>query len=74
MRERIDQFCRREEEGMFRLLRDLVLQPSPSRCKQGVDAVGARLAAALQTSGLDLETVRQSEFGDHLLFRTPACR
>lgn len=72
MRERIDQFCRREEGGMFRLLRDLVLQPSPSRCKPGVDAVGARLAAGLQTSGMVLETFRQSEFGDHLLFRTPA--
>ncbi|MBM9530885.1 M20 family metallopeptidase [Desulfoprunum benzoelyticum] len=74
MRERIDQFCRREEGGMFRLLQDLVLQPSFSRFKQGVDAVGARLAASLETSGMELETVRQSEFGDHLLFRTPACR
>ena len=74
MRDRIDQFCRREEAGMFRLLEELVLQPSPSRYKPGVDAVGARLAAGLHSSGMVLETVRQSEFGDHLLFRTAACR
>lgn len=73
MRERIAAFCRREEGGMFRLLQELVLQPSPSRCKGGVDAVGTRLAASLQTSGMVLETARQAEFGDHLLFRTPAC-
>jgi len=74
MRERIDQFCRREEGGMFNLLQELVLQPSPSRSKEGVDAVGARLAASLQNSGMVLETVSQTEYGDHLLFRTPACR
>lgn len=72
MRDRIDQFCRREEAGMFDLLQELVLQPSPSRCKEGVDAIGARLAASLQTSGMVLETAPQSEFGDHLLFRTVA--
>jgi len=74
MRDRIDQFCRREEAGMFDLLQELVLQPSPSRCKEGVDAVGTRLAASLQTSGMVLEAAPQSEFGDHLLFRTVAAR
>jgi glutamate carboxypeptidase len=74
MREKIAGFYREEESGMFNLLEDLVLQPSPPRFKEGVDAVGARLAASLRSSGMSLEVARQSEVGDHLLFRSPACR
>ena len=57
---------------MFELLRALVVQPSPSRHKPGVDAVGALLAGSLRPTGMRLETVPQAEFGDHLIFRSPA--
>ena len=74
MREKIGEFVAQEEQGMFKLLEALVLQPSFSRCKKAVDAVGAILAKSLQDSGMHLEVVPQSEAGDHLIFRSPACR
>lgn len=73
MREKIAGFLRENERGMFTLLEDLVLKPSSSRFKKGVDAVGALLAESLRSSGMNLELDRQSEVGDHLRFRSPAC-
>ena len=73
MHEMIGEYLRQEERGMFKLLENLVLQPSSSRCKKGVDAVGTILAESLRSSGMSLEVVDQSEVGDHLIFRSPAC-
>ena len=72
MRSRIAAFLAQEERAMFDHLRALVLEPSPSRHKPGTDAVGALLADSLHPAGMQLEVVPQAEFGDHLIFRSPA--
>ncbi|MBU1567528.1 MAG: M20 family metallopeptidase [Proteobacteria bacterium] len=73
MRKKIAEYLHSEEKNMFKLLEALVLQPSSSRSKKGVDAVGALVVESLQSSGMSLEIDRQSEVGDHLLFRSSAC-
>lgn len=60
------------EAEMFHLLESMVRLPSPSRHKAGVDAVGALVVESLAPHGLDVTRHEQSEFGDHLLFRSPA--
>lgn len=72
MRDRIAAFLAQEERAMFELLQALVLQPSPSRHKPGTDAVGSLLADSLRPAGMRPEVVPQTEFGDHLIFRSPA--
>ncbi len=72
MRNRIAAFLAQEERAMFELLQSLVLEPSPSRHKPGVDAVGALIADSLRPAGMRPEVVPQAEFGDHLIFRSPA--
>ena len=62
----------RREEEMLRLLEAMVLQQSPSRHKQGVDAVGALVAAAAQPLGLCQTTCEEKEFGNHLFLKTSA--
>lgn len=62
------------EKEQFNLLEKLVLQPSFSRYKAGVDAVGRLIAASLQTTGMRLETVPEKELGDQLIFRSPGYR
>ena len=57
---------------MFRLLEAMVRQHSPSRHKAGVDAVGSLVVECLASLGFCEERHGQSEFGDHLLFRSPA--
>ena len=72
MRTKIADFLHNQEKQMFRLLEALILQRSPSRYKEGVDAVGVLLQEALQGSGMAVENSRQTAFCDHLLFRSPA--
>ena len=72
MRNRIAAFLAQEERAMFELLQALILLPSPSRHKPGVDAVGALLRDSLRPAGMRPEVVPQTEFGDHLIFRSPA--
>ena len=72
MRSRIAAFLAQEERAMFELLQALVLEPSPSRHKPGTDAVGTLLTDSLRPAGMRLEVVPQIEFGDHLIFRSPA--
>jgi len=74
MKESLITFIDRNEKEQFRLLEQLVLQQSYSRFKAGVDAVGARIAASLQGTGMILDVVRESELGDQLVFRSPAYR
>lgn len=60
------------EQDLFSLLRELVLIPSYTGDKSGVDRVGAAIRKRLEGLGLKLETVSVREFGDHLIFRTRA--
>lgn len=72
MRREICTYLDSREEEMFALLGQLVCQPSPSRYKEGVDAVGAMLVAALHDCHGTWEISRQEHYGDHLLFRSAA--
>jgi glutamate carboxypeptidase len=74
MKESLVAFVEKGESDQFRLLEQLVLQQSFSRFKAGVDAVGRRIAASLQGTGMVLDVVRESEVGDQLVFRSPAYR
>lgn len=56
------------------MLRELVLQPSYSRDKSGVDAVGSILTRELSALPMTPTIYRQSEMGNHYIFRSPACR
>ena len=67
-------FLHSHEQEMFRFLRDLVLQPSYSHDKEDVDALGRLIERELSDSSMSCEKVRQEKVGDHLLFRSPACR
>lgn len=67
-------YVEKSGEEQFGLLEQLVLQQSYSRFKPGVDAVGRRIAVALQEIGMTCEVIRESELGDLLLFRSPAYR
>jgi glutamate carboxypeptidase len=72
MRGRIAAFLAQEERAMFDHLRALVLERSPSRHKPGTDAVGTLIADSLRPAGMVMEVMPQAEFGDHLIFRSPA--
>ena len=74
MTEAILHYLQAHAAGQFQFLKELVLLPSYSRDKAGVDAVGRRLIAGLQGSGMELTVVADSLHGDHLVFRSPACR
>ncbi len=74
MRNTLIQFLKSQEGHMLQLLEALVLQPSSSRCKTGVNAVARLVSNSLSSSGMNLEIARQSEVGDHLIFRSPACK
>lgn len=74
MKEALVAYVDQNEKEQFGLLEKLVLLPSYSRFKAGVDAVGRGIASSLQGTGMALEVVRESEVGDQLIFRSPACR
>ncbi|MFW2366501.1 MAG: M20/M25/M40 family metallo-hydrolase [Desulforhopalus sp.] len=74
MRKELLDFLERCEPEQFKLLEGLVLQPSFSRYKEGVDAVGRLITDSLQGTGMSLETVSENELGDHLIFRSPGFR
>lgn len=74
MKDSLLAFVDKSEKEQFELLEKLVLQPSFSRFKEGVDSVGQMIAASLMGTGMILEVVRESEVGDQLIFRSPAYR
>lgn len=74
MRKELLTFLDTCEQEQFKLLEELVLQPSFSRYKAGVDAVGRLIATSLQGTGMNLETVAENELGDQLIFRSPGYR
>ncbi|MEW5830081.1 MAG: M20 family metallopeptidase [Chloroflexota bacterium] len=56
-------------DEMFSLLRKLVETESPSHDKAAVDRVGALVAEAARRLGAEVETVPNSETGDHVIAR-----
>lgn len=73
MLEALQRYLASSERDMFRFLRELVLQPSFSRDKDDVDAVGRVVAGEMAELPMGLETLRQETLGNQLLFRSPAC-
>jgi glutamate carboxypeptidase len=62
----------RQHGAMVGLLAELVNIDSGSYNKRGVDAVGARLRAALEEAGIACETVANPTYGDALIARLNA--
>lgn len=61
------------EEDQFQLLRQLVLQPSYSYDKEGVDKVGDVIYRQLTGCGMEVEIVQEGKVGNQLIFRSAAC-
>lgn len=74
MREKILSVLAKEEADQFHLLRKLVLQPSFSWFKEGVDGVGRLLGEQLTSCGMDMEVIPGEKLGNQLVFRSPAAR
>ncbi len=68
----VAQFLAGQEQAMFGLLEELVCIQSYSHNKQGVDTVGQAIAASLAGLPLTCTRHRQEQYGDHLVFTTPA--
>lgn len=68
------EYLKNNEQELFRFLRELVLQSSYTKDKPGVDAVGDLIKRELADLPMMATTVWQSEAGNHLIFRSPACR
>lgn len=69
----ISSYLERNEQEMFRFLRELVLQPSYTKDKAGVDAVGNIIKRELATLPMACTCIEQGEMGNHLVFRSLAC-
>ncbi len=63
-----------QETAMFALLKALVLQESYTLDKARVDSVGRIIQEALAPCGLTMEKEKQDTVGDHLIFRSAACK
>ncbi len=70
----IENFFIEKKGEMFALLQELVTIQSSSLNKEGVDRVGQAVKQALAGLPLLCRRIRQDDFGDHLLFSTPAAR
>ena len=73
MRQRILNNLEDQEPEMFSLLEGLVLQESYTPDKDGVDAVGHLIEETLASHMMTVERNRQTDHGDHLVFRSSAC-
>jgi glutamate carboxypeptidase len=74
MIEKFRKFLIEREKDQFLLLKKLVLQPSYSKNKNDVDSMGKMISHELAELKMSQETVVQSETGNHLIFRSLACK
>ena len=65
----IVEYLGRQHQAMVALLADLVNIDSGSYNKRGVDAVGERLRAHLETAGVVCETIPNATYGDCMAAR-----
>jgi len=73
MSDRILTFLDEQEREQFGLLQELVLESSSSYYKSGVDRVGTLISHQLEGCGMSVEVVKESQVGDQLIYRSPAC-
>jgi glutamate carboxypeptidase len=72
MREEVLAVVEKEEAAQFQFLRELVLQPSFSYYKTGVDRVGRLLAEQLTKCRMTVEVMNCEKLGNQFVFRSPA--
>lgn len=68
------QFLKAHERDMFMLLKTLVMTPSGSRNKPGIDRVSGAITACLQGNRVKCTWSLQETYGNHLIVRTEAHR
>ncbi len=73
MRNTLLQYLEDHAGEQLALLERLILQSSHTLDKDGVDRVGRLITNALQSCSLSVTVDQQSQRGDNLLFRSPAC-
>lgn len=74
MRETLISFIDDHLEEQFSFLRKLVLQPSHTSDKAGVDLVGKAIIEELADCNMLLEVVEGGKFGNNLIFRSQATK
>ena len=73
MKKKLLSYLDGKEPEMFSLLQKLVLQKSYTSDSEDVNLVGNILLESLKNSGMGVETIRSSNYGDNLIFRSSAC-
>jgi len=73
MKNKLLSYLDEKEPEMFSLLQNLVLQRSYTNDAEDVNLVGNILRKSLENSGMRVETFSSGRYGDHLIFRSPAC-
>jgi glutamate carboxypeptidase len=71
--EQIRSFILNHRQEMFTLLEKLVITQSGSYHKIGVDRVVGLIRTAFEGSSFSCEEIQQADYGNHLIFRSPAC-
>jgi glutamate carboxypeptidase len=66
----ISSYLATREAEMIAMLEELVNQDSGSSYKEGVNAIGAKMGAAFEGLGLNVEVVEQEKNGNHLVIKT----
>ncbi len=74
MRDKILTYLDKTEHEQFRLLEKLILQESHTLDKEGVDLVGKEIENSLRSLELVIEKFPEITHGNHLVFRSKACR
>ncbi len=71
MEPKIQTYIMEHKQGLFDLLKELVLIQSHSKHKAGVDRVGQRIAGEMAQMGFTCEFSNQENLGNHLIARSP---
>ncbi len=67
----ITSYINDHKSEMFGLLEELICIQSGSRNKQGIDRVGKRIALEMEAMDFTCEFQKETEYGDHLIARSP---
>lgn len=60
------------QDDQCNLLKEMILQPSHTSDKEGVNKVGQILSKTLTECGMSVETITEENHGNHLIFRSEA--
>ena len=74
MNQKIISYITENKRSLFNLLEELVLIPSFSKDKQGVDRVGQKIARAFEGTGFICKFADNKDYGSSLVVKSPCLR